>query len=1536
MKASLRLQQSRFVRLLVTLGLLIAVGQNLSLTTATAKTLPASLTQTNVSSTNLTQQVALNHNGKLVAPLDTTQQLTFVIALKERDSQAFTQFLTDLYDPASPNFRHFISSNEYAAQFAPDAQTRQQITNYLQSQGFAITSNQQNSSTITFRGTVGQAQNAFGVRLGRYQRADGTSFFANDRTPALAPALAAQVVDVFGLSNEFQLHTNYQVAKDKQGRAVPHRGPQNNGYTPTELRRAYNIPDSYTGAGRVIGLYELGGYNPQNIDVYDQSFGLPAGNRANVSVDGQTCAANDGSVQEEVELDIEIANAIAPQAKVVVYCGQYANGGFADYLNVYQAIATDTVNHPDVVSESYGQDETIFTAQGLTSYLEAEGNYLRQLAAQGVSFFASSGDSGSESGDHTTIQTPQDPAAQPYLTSVGGTTLFVNGNGNNTSYNTETIWNNGVNGGGGSGGISNYWSKSTVPWQQGPGVNNAYAATKPNRQFPDVAGDADPVSGYAIYTFDAAGGTNWYTFGGTSCASPLWAAIATDAVAVKGGRLGLLNPALYSVFQNGNKYNNDFHDVTRGNNDLLCPYGQTCQDSKQGGPFYPATPGYDLASGIGSPNVAKLVPDLVNVTPGPYLATNSVVKLGADVNGSTVSQPISLTTYGGTASVAYSTTISNGSWLSLTPASGTVANGSQANLTLTATPGSLAAGTYTATVTFSGTAGSTTTPTFTMTVYLTVGALHVSSNALTFTASDLQGSANPPAQTIVLTTTSTTPQTYVLNVQDFVGFVTIDGVLYDAVNPFGVPGAYQPVTTPFTRTVSASNPVTVSVGVSLTAPTTVTATSSSGVGAPLAPAKYQANIYFLRATDPNAVPVGADEKQTNITFNVQGQVLTTNVLTAFFGTTNGGTPPTSQVINLSESGFGTANAAVPFSATVVSLDGTSWLTVTPTSGTVPAGGSVQLTLSADPSGLPPGIYQAEIVINSTNSNTVTVVGVTLRVNPQPHLNIPTNDLVFNLQIGSTAPVTQTFTIGATDAPPGGIDFQIAKTGRLPAPWLSVTPVTGTVTSTVTPDSNPTVISVSVNPALITGTVTPGLSYNTYLLVFDNTNPTGDSVARIPVLVNFVAPYSYPLPFLSSGAFSTTTFVTAQNLSNSSATVSLQFYDANGATLGTPISSTIPANGQVVLPNNVIPANSYGSAIVSSTAQLNLIVTEGASGGSSGKNVLSSAYNVSPNTSPLLYNPIASNGNFGFNTSTFVYNAGTVTATGTIQYYDQNGTPGPSDVFTVTPHAGQTFNQAGRNGLANNLSYWSVISATNPSSQLVVQVTETSSRGFLATYEATPRPSQTLYAPTAYNNGFGSFNTGSAFANPNPMTATVQISFYDANSGTVSTTQTLTIPPFGVGGSYTPAVAGIPAGFVGSAIISSTQPLVATVNEQGAPGSGTYVALSQAGQRVGLPAVFNGAFGGFVSGATLLNVTNQTIHVTLQYYDQGGNALAPGLNYTVQPHASVLAFQGTGSSSAPPAGFFGTAVLTSDTPNSLVATTNAAANGLFYTYTEPAQ
>jgi len=236
--------------------------------------------------------------------------------------------------------------------------------------------------------------------------------------------------------------------------------------------------------------------------------------------------------------------------------------------------------------------------------LQTLDNILSQGAAEGIAMYAASGDSGAYDCNDTNLAVDS-PAGDPNITGVGGTNLQLN----NGAYGSESVWSNSSDtqrspqGSGGGGGISSFFKQPT--WQTGPGVQNQYS--NGNREVPDVSADADPATGYSVYcTVSTAGcsSSGWITVGGTSAAAPLWAgstALINEYLQKQQkSRMGFANPVLYGL-QNATQQFPPFHDVTSGTN-----------------LFYPATTGYDEASGWGSPDIYNIARDVAGgVSPPP-------------------------------------------------------------------------------------------------------------------------------------------------------------------------------------------------------------------------------------------------------------------------------------------------------------------------------------------------------------------------------------------------------------------------------------------------------------------------------------------------------------------------------------------------------------------------------------------------------------------------------------------------------------------------------------------------------------------------------------------------------------------------------------------------------------------------------------------------------------------------------------------------------------------------------------------------------
>jgi kumamolisin len=368
-------------------------------------------------------------------------------------------------------------------------------------------------------------------------------------------------------------------------------GGAQSGITPEQLRNAYDISPLHNvgvqGDGQTLALFELDGYQPGDVAQYFQRYGIAAPGISNVLVDNFNGVAGQGAI--EAQLDIEVAGAIAPRARQIVYEGPNTTQGIND---IYNKIVSE--NKAQIVSVSWGLCEN---SSG-TAELKTLDAILRQGAAQGMTFVAASGDSGAYDCQDNNLAVDS-PADAPYVTGVGGTTLH----GNGQSYRGESVWSDpsetqrGPRGGGSGGGISNFYKQPS--WQNGPGARNQYS--NGNRQVPDVSAPASSdAGGYSVYCTVTNAGcpqNGWLAVAGTSGAAPVWAgslALVNQYRQQHGkSRVGQANPLLYSLFNSSQPFP-PFHDVTTGTN-----------------LFYPATAGYDLASGIGSPDVANIARDLV-------------------------------------------------------------------------------------------------------------------------------------------------------------------------------------------------------------------------------------------------------------------------------------------------------------------------------------------------------------------------------------------------------------------------------------------------------------------------------------------------------------------------------------------------------------------------------------------------------------------------------------------------------------------------------------------------------------------------------------------------------------------------------------------------------------------------------------------------------------------------------------------------------------------------------------------------------------
>ena len=557
----------------------------------------------------LSGQVApLIQQAQLLQAASPNQQLNLSIGLQLRNQANFDSLLSAIYDPQSPQYHQYLTPDQFTQLFAPTSDQVQQVVSFLQSQALTVTNIAPNNLLIDASGTIAQAQQAFSIQINNYQLGNRT-FYANATPPTIPAPISQLITSIGGLDNSVQYKPLYQHSLHATFHAQLANGPTS-GFGPKDLTGAYNATFLQTagvlGDKQTVALFELDGYQASDVAQYFSNYGLTTPNITNVLVDGYNGSAGQGAI--EVELDIEVVGAMAPHANQLVYEGPNTTQGLND---TYNQIVHD--HKAQIVSISWGLCESS-TGQAELQTLD---NIFKQGASMGISFFAASGDSGAYDCNDGN-QAVDSPASDPYVTGVGGTNLQLNAG----AYGSESVWSNANDtqrsprGAGGGGGISSTFLQPS--WQTGLGVINANSSgapcNAPNGQYcrevPDVSAAADPATGYAIFcTVTNAGcpSTGWITVGGTSASAPLWAgsaALINQYLLSKGKTvIGYANPALYSVF-NAQPPLSPFHDVTSGTN-----------------LYYPAGSGYDMATGLGSPDIGNIAQDLASITGGPGTPT---------------------------------------------------------------------------------------------------------------------------------------------------------------------------------------------------------------------------------------------------------------------------------------------------------------------------------------------------------------------------------------------------------------------------------------------------------------------------------------------------------------------------------------------------------------------------------------------------------------------------------------------------------------------------------------------------------------------------------------------------------------------------------------------------------------------------------------------------------------------------------------------------------------------------------------------------
>ena len=591
-----------------------------------------------------------------------TNRLNLAIGLPQRNPAALAGLLRQIYDPANPNYHHYLTPQQFTERFGPTAKDYQAVIAFAQSNGLRVTATHPNRMLVDVNGSVADIEKALHLTMHVYRHpTEKRLFHAPDAEPSLD--LAVPVSGIIGLDDYSRPRPGLQATLLANTQSLPRNTGSGLGgtYMGKDFRAAYVPDSSLDGSGQSVGLLEFDGYNASDIRHYEDHAGLPAVTLTNVLIDGASGNPSGNGGELEVSLDIDMAISMATNlSQVVVYIAPNSNDSpWADLLN---RMANDNVAKQ--LSCSWYQPGG--AANPVTDEI------FQQMAAQGQSFFTSSGDYDAYTG---LIPFPED---SPYTTQVGGTTLTTSGPGG--SWESETVWNRGNIGSGG--GISTQYP---IPdWQTNISMS-ANAGSTTMRNTPDVALTADNV-------YVRADGEN-YAVSGTSCAAPLWAGFTAliNQLAVADGQpaAGFINPQLDAI-GTGPTYTSAFHDITTGNN----------TSSTSPTKFY-AVSGYDLCTGWGTPSgqnlIARLaIPDIL-ITPASGFS--SIGSVGGPFT--IASQSFSLTNSGKS---PVSWTLTNTSlWLNACPSGGNLTPGGPAaslTVSLNSVASNLLVGIYSATLWF--------------------------------------------------------------------------------------------------------------------------------------------------------------------------------------------------------------------------------------------------------------------------------------------------------------------------------------------------------------------------------------------------------------------------------------------------------------------------------------------------------------------------------------------------------------------------------------------------------------------------------------------------------------------------------------------------------------------------------------------------------------------------------------------------------------------------------------------------------------------
>ena len=594
---------------------------------------------------------ALAASSSYIGPKPATDVLTMALSFQPPQPEAIARTIADLYDPASANFHHWLTPREFGQRFGRSQSEIDDAAGWLKSQGLEVSQIWPSDLSITFQGTVDAVQRAFGVSISRYSDpGSGRVFYSNDQIPSLPSRIKGIATDLFGLNNAYLHHhgtlkndgaPSADSIKELDKASARMKGKPKTAVvrgnffmSPTDFQQAYDIAPAAAagirGQGQRAGIVIDSEVLPSDTTMYRQQFKLPAANFKNILVPGLG-GSSSGPEDLETALDYSMISAMAPDAEIdVVIVPELTNLD----VTIAEQYIVNTLMIP-VVNESFGGCEDVFFSPG-------EEVVFQQAAAEGIAFFASSGDNAAECPGNILEPKVSCPACYPFVTSVGGTSynaIATDAKGNLTAIQDEKIWNdspgaeedclfNFSGGSGGGGGISTLvpmpdYQVNAMGFRGGVPAVTGFQG----RMVPDVsmlAFDPDTLvfqNGNAVLV------------GGTSMSSPLWVGMMTLINQMKGSPQGFPNAELYRLgaLQVQNSGPMVFTDITEGDNSIA-PI-QPCLPN--GVPGFAAAFGYDAASGWGPPDFnvfAKSFGEqgLTFTPPGPPTINSITGRLNGD------------------------------------------------------------------------------------------------------------------------------------------------------------------------------------------------------------------------------------------------------------------------------------------------------------------------------------------------------------------------------------------------------------------------------------------------------------------------------------------------------------------------------------------------------------------------------------------------------------------------------------------------------------------------------------------------------------------------------------------------------------------------------------------------------------------------------------------------------------------------------------------------------------------------------------------